>query len=121
MTTISPSRIADMTADQIVDKITGQIAYKRAPTGPNLAQASVVQSTATETRTTVKEVILVASSHSSAAITLNKFHHISISSRNLMSRVGPRTTICGDINTISSVYRSPEVRAQDLLNLTKGV
>jgi len=102
---ISPSKIADMTAYQIVDKTTGQMVDMTAPIGHNLARASGALRTATESRTTVKEVIIVGSSNSnsSADIIPSKFHNTSTSNRNLMSRVEPRTTICGDINIAISV------------------
>lgn len=114
MIMIIPSRVAEMTAYQIVDKTTGQILDMIAPIDHNLARASGVPRTATESHTTVKAVIIVASNSSSSStdLTLSKFHHTSISNRNLMSRVEPRTTICGDINTCSSAYQSSKARAR---------
>ncbi len=117
MITISQSRRAGMTADQIIDKTTAQIVEMTAPIDHSHARASGVPIIATENRTTVKEVIIVASSSSSsnADTILSKFRHTSISNRSLMSRVEPRTTICGDINTYPSADRPPKARAQDFL------
>lgn len=117
---INPSKIADMTAYQIVDKTTGQILDMTAPIDHSLARASGVQRSATGSRTTVKEGIIVASrnSNSSADSTLSKFHRTSISNRNSTSRVEPRTTICGDINTCPSTYQSSKARARDSTSFT---
>jgi len=114
MITTSQSRRAGMTADQIVDKTSAQKVDMKAPIDHSHARASGVPTIATENRTTVKEVIIVASSSSSssAGTILSKSHHTNISNRNLMSRVEPRTTICGDIDTYPSADRPPKARAQ---------
>lgn len=106
MIMIRLSRMLGMRIEQATDLT--------APIDLNLARASVVLRAVREIRTTVRAIIIVASSNTSSSVgtTLSKLRRISINNRSLMSRGEPRMTICGEAQT--AAYELVESRKSNI-------